>query len=149
MPFALVQSPDAFLKRKQRLVDLSPVYSRLLVHVHMISASFIARQIDKRYFPKQLLPVLQRNLQDSMRPRRVRVRRVHGGHSLLAAKRQVLDELLTAGDVGFLQADDVDIVLIVLPELELRALVEQVEQLAAVNLVEGKLGLEVFELRLG
>lgn len=65
---------------------------------------------------------------------------------MLTAKCQVLDELLTARDVGFLQADDVDIVLIVLPELEFRAFVEQVEQLAAVNLIEGKLCLEVFEL---
>ena len=112
----------------------------------MISASFISRQIDKRYFTEQLLPVLERNLQDSMRPRRVGVRRVHGSHSLLTAKCQVLNELLTARDVGFLQADDVDIVLIVLPELEFRVFVEQVEQLAAVNLIEGKLCLEVFEL---
>ena len=47
-----------------------------------------------------------------------------------------------------LHTDDVDVALVVLPQFELRPLVQQVEQLAAINLVEGQLGLEVAELRL-
>lgn len=80
----------------------------------MVSASFITRQVDKRYLSEQLLPFLQRNLQDSMRPRRIRISRVHRRHPLLAAKCQIFDKLLTAGHVSLLQTNDVDIVLIIL-----------------------------------
>ena len=68
MSFALVQCPDAFFKRKERLVDLCSVDSGLFVHVHVVCASFVARQVDKRYLAEQFLSVFEGDLQDGMRP---------------------------------------------------------------------------------
>jgi hypothetical protein len=55
---------------------------------------------------------------------------------------------MTSCNVGFLETDNINVILVILPQLEFCSLVEQVKQLAAVDLVEGELGLEMLELGL-
>ena len=71
-----------------------------------------------------------------MRPGRLRVGGVFGSDALCAAVLHVLVKLTGVCDVSFLETDDVDILLIVLPDFELLALVKEVVKLAAVNFEE-------------
>lgn len=57
-------------------------------------------------------------------------------------------ELLDIGDFSFLEADDVDVLLVVLSDFEFLALVEEVEQFAAVDFEECEPDLEVLVARL-
>ena len=148
MALALVQRPNALLQRQQRFVYLCPIDSRLLVHVHMISASLIPRQVDERNLAEQLLPVFQRNLKNRMRAGGVGVGGILRGHAFLAPQREVLAEFLSRRNICFFEPDDIDVVFVVLTQFELIALVEQVIEPSAVDLIKREFGLEVAELRL-
>jgi len=67
MCLTLIQSPDAFLERKQRFVDFSPIYLGLLILVDMVSAALISSQIDEANLSKSLLLMFQSDLHDGMR----------------------------------------------------------------------------------
>lgn len=67
VPFALIQRTNAFLQRKQRLVDLRPINFGLLILIDMIRSSLIASKVDKRYFGENFLLMFERDLQDGMR----------------------------------------------------------------------------------
>ena len=68
MSFSLVKSSDALLQREQRFIDFCAVNSGLLAHIHVISTSLVASQINEGDFSEQLFPFFQGDLQDGMRP---------------------------------------------------------------------------------
>lgn len=68
MSLPLVQSPNALLQGQQTLVYLSPVYACLFVHVHVISSSFVASQIDKADLAEGFFAVFEGDLQDGVGP---------------------------------------------------------------------------------
>jgi hypothetical protein len=67
---------------------------------------------------------------------------------LLTALSEILDEFLAGGEAGFFEADDVDVIFVVLAQFQLVALVQQIKQLSTVNFVKGQLRFQVSELRL-
>lgn len=83
-----------------------------------------------------------------MGPRRLRIGRVFRSNTLGAAIVHVFVKLARVANIPFLQADDVDVLLIVFSDLELLAFIEEVVEFAAVNLKERKFGFEVLEARL-
>ena len=75
-------------------------------------------------------------MKNGMRPGRLRVGGVFGSDTLCAAVMHVLVKLAGVCDVSFFEPDDVDVLLIVLPDFELLALVEEIVELAAVDFEE-------------
>lgn len=71
MALPLVESSDALLQRKKRLIDLCSVDSCLLAHIHMISAALIACEVDKRDLSEQFFSIFKSDLENSMRARGV------------------------------------------------------------------------------
>jgi hypothetical protein len=73
---------------------------------------------------------------------------VLGGDSKYAAFLDYIQELLCAADEFFVESDDVDLSLVVLPDGEEVAVAEEVVEFAAVYLEEGDHHLQVAVLRL-
>lgn len=139
MILILIQRPYTLLQRQQRLINLRAINPRLLISlISMIRRPLTARQINKRHLAKRPIVPLQRNLQYRMGPRTIHIgailRRDPGGAALSDHRHKHFD----AGDPALFEADDVYVLFGVLPGEELVALVEEVEQLAAVDLVEGE-----------
>ena len=146
--FALVQGPDALLQRKQRFVDFSPIDLGLLALVHVVRASLVACQIDEGDLAVVFVFVLEADLEDGVGAGGVVVGVVLGGHPQHAALLDQVQKLLGAADVLLVQPDHVDVALVVLADVQHVPAVEQVVELAAVDLVEGHVYLQVSVLRL-
>lgn len=138
MSLALVEGADAFLEGKQTLIDLCSIDAGLLVHIHVIGSSFVAGEVDEADLPEGLFAFFEGDLEDGVRAGGVCVGGVLGGDPFLGALREVVDELFGRTHGGFLQPDYIYVVLVVFTQLQLGALVQQVVQLSAVDLVEGE-----------
>ena len=66
--FALVQRSDAFLQRKQRLIDFSSIDFGLFALVHVIGTPLVAGQIDEGDFAEVLIFLFECDLQNGMGP---------------------------------------------------------------------------------
>ena len=71
MLFLQVESTDALLEGKKRLVDLCPIQPRLLVLIYGVCPSLRPGKVNKRHLAKVLLRLhlLELQLQDGMRAR--------------------------------------------------------------------------------
>jgi len=141
--FSLVQRPDALLEGQQALIDLRAVDLGLLVLVDCVGAPLAAGQIDETDLSRRLLAQPQLDLEDGVRARRIGIGAILAGDSHARAIGNDLHEFARSGHSFGGEADDVDVLLGVLPRLQQLALVEQVEQLPAVDLVEGDEDLDV------
>mmetsp|Transcript_153644 Transcript_153644/g.268688 ORF Transcript_153644/g.268688 Transcript_153644/m.268688 type:complete len:353 (-) Transcript_153644:588-1646(-) len=139
VPVALVQGPDALLEGQQALVNLRPLDARLLLVVPRVRPTLAARQVDERELAKVLvrLCVADADLQDGVGPRGLLV-----GPGLPGGPHRVpkVDQLAQGShvvDVMLCEADDVDALLCVFAGAQLLTPVQQVEELAPVDLEEG------------
>lgn len=90
----------------------------------------------------------ERDLHDGVRARRVTIGCILRSNPEAAAELNDLQELIGAADHALLQTDDMDVLLVVLPDLQLGARVQQIVQPAAVDLVETDTHMQMPELRL-
>lgn len=89
----------------------------------MVCSSFIAGQVDEGDFSELLLTVLEYDLQNSMRSGRVSIGCILGGDPESTAVLDHFQELAGRADVLLLHADDIDIALLVLSDLEFGSVV--------------------------
>ena len=115
----------------------------MLVLVDCVGASLAAGQIDETYLSGRLLSLPQLDLEDGVRTRRISVGAILTGDPHTRTIRNDLHEFSWSGHSFGGEADDVDVLLGVLPRLQQFPLVEQVEQLPAVYLVERDEDLDV------
>ena len=59
MAFSLVKCSNAFLQGEQGFVDLCSINSGLLAHIHVISSSLVACQIDEGDFSEQFFAIFE------------------------------------------------------------------------------------------
>ena len=103
----------------------------------MVSSSLISSQIDKRNLSENSLLFPDDDLKNSMRPRRLSVGVVFRCNSEYATLLDDVQKLLCSTDLSLVEADDVDVTFFVLSDLQEVAVVEQIIELSAVDLVEG------------
>mmetsp|Transcript_80624 Transcript_80624/g.261295 ORF Transcript_80624/g.261295 Transcript_80624/m.261295 type:complete len:330 (-) Transcript_80624:231-1220(-) len=149
----LVQRADALLQGQQGLVDLRAVHARLAVRVERVGPALAAGQVDEgdlavlQWGPPAVLAlvprVLEADLQDRVGPRGVHVRARDARGAAVQPELDDLHELLHVLHGVLLQADDDDVGLGVLAGVQDLPVVQQVEELAAVDLVEGDVDAEV------
>ena len=158
---AAIERADALFQREERLVDLGALYARLPVVLGGVRAALGPREVDERELAVDhgvvrallrgatlgedgrrnvrralLLPRLERELHDGVRPGRLRV---GAGGSRAPRGRAVLDELLHQIHVihlELLQPHHAHLRPRVLANHQFTASVEQVVHLPAVNLKE-------------
>lgn len=90
----------------------------------------------------------ERDLHDGVRARRVTICCILRSNPKPTAELNHLQELIGAADHALLQTDDMDVLLVVLPDLQLGARVQQIVQPAAVDLVKTDTHMQMPELRL-
>ena len=144
----LVEGSDALLQGEEGFVDLGAIDPCLFVGVLDICSPLGPGEVDEGHLPHGLVAGFEVELED-----RVGSRGVHIGPSAPALPNSGpdLDDLLDRVNVHgslFGDPDDVDLLLSVHPQGQLFPLVQEVVQLAAVDLEEGDLELEVLELGL-
>lgn len=145
--YFLIQCANALFESQQGLVDLGSVNLCLLTLLKRISSSLTPSQINEGKFSKQVLSVIDRNLQNGMGPRRLGVGPVLGCdseiHSLPDAFRVALD----AVQDNISRPNDVYIALRVLSYRQVVAAVQEVIYLSTVNFKKLALYFQVSECR--
>jgi len=131
-----VEGSDALLQGKQTLVDFSSILLGFLAGVDNVSSSLATSQVDEGHFAEEFASVLDREHEDGMRTRTLGVGPRLTTRPGLESVVDDVHNLFDLGDVLLSEVDDVHPLLGILSAGYTRALVQQVVELAAVNLVE-------------
>ena len=114
----------------------------------MIGASLISGQVDKGYLWEGLFAILDVNLHDGMGPGGVGIGGILRGDSEGASFLNDIEELIGRVNWFLLKANDVNIGVFVLSDLQLGPVGEKIKELTAVDFVKGNQNGEFLKLGL-
>jgi hypothetical protein len=114
----------------------------------MIGASLISCQVDKRDFGKGLFGIFDMNLHNGMGPGGISICSILRCDSEGASLLNDIKELIGRVNGFFLKANDVNIGMFVLPDLQFSPVSEKIKELTAIDFIKGNKNAKFLKLGL-
>ena len=133
-----IKRPNTLLERQQWLIDLSTVELRLLVSMHSIRTALTTRQVNETDLTVKATIVFQNHLHDGVWAWTFRVGARATAGTQTHANLESFHDSVDVGDLHLGEVDNINDLFAILATLNGCAIVKQVEELATVDFIEGK-----------
>jgi hypothetical protein len=114
----------------------------------MIGASLISGQVDKRDFGKSLFGIFDMNLHNGMGPGRISICSILRRDSEGASFLNDIKKLIGRVNRFFFKANDVNIGMFVLPDLQFSPVRKKIKELTAIDFIKGNINAKFLKLGL-